>query len=83
MGLELAAAYHQAGADNPIYPIVGVGLYRVSSEDTSGVRPGASAGLVIPFHRSTLGPGLEIRYYRVFGDPRFKSMVPVSLRWSF
>jgi hypothetical protein len=36
-----------------------------------------------PFQRSALGPGLEIRYYRVFGDPRFKSMVPVSLRWSF
>jgi hypothetical protein len=83
LGLELAASYRRVGVDNFIYPMVGLGLYRVSSEDTSGVRLGANAGLVISFQRSALGPGLEIRYYRVFGDSRFKSMVPVSLRWSF
>jgi hypothetical protein len=83
LGLELGAAYRRLGVDNSIYPMIGLGLYHVSSEDTSGLRLGANAGLVIPFQRSALGPGLEIRYYRVFGDSRFKSMVPVSLRWSF
>ena len=82
-GLELGAGYRRLGADNSIYPMLGLGLYRVSSEDTSGVRFGANAGLVFPFHRSAVGPGLEIRYYRVFGDSRYKSMLPVSLRWSF
>lgn len=82
-GLELGAAYRRIGADNFIYPMFGLGVYRVSSQDTSGVRLGANAGLVIPFQRSPLGPGLEIRYYRVFGDSRFKSMLPLSLRWSF
>jgi hypothetical protein len=83
LGLELGAAYRRLGADNFIYPMVGLGVYRVSAEDTAGVRLGANAGLVIPFQRSAVGPGLEIRYYRVFGDSRFKSMLPVSLRWSF
>jgi hypothetical protein len=82
-GLELGAAYRRIGEDNFIYPVVGLGVYRVSSEDTAGVRLGANAGWVIPFQRSPRGPGLEIRYYRVFGDSRFKSMLPVSLRWSF
>lgn len=83
LGLELGVAYRRIEADNFIYPMAGFGVYRASSQDTSGVRFGANAGLVIPFQRAALGPGLEIRYYRVFGDSRFKSMVPVSLRWSF
>jgi hypothetical protein len=29
----------------------------------------------------SLGPALDVRYIRLFGDPRFKSLVPVSLRW--
>jgi hypothetical protein len=83
LGLELGATFQKAGAENPVQPLASVGLYRSSSLDTSLARFGAAAGLVIPFRRSGFGPALDVRYFRMFGDPRFKSLVPVSLRWSF
>jgi hypothetical protein len=83
MGLELGGAYRKAEADNPVYPVGTVGLYRVSSQDTAGARFGASLGVAIPFRRSGLGPAMDIRYLRIFGDRRFRSIVPVALRWSF
>jgi hypothetical protein len=83
VGLELSTAYRKSGAENPVYPIAGVGLYRVSAHDTTGTRFGANAGIVIPFTITGVGPGIEFRYLRVFGDSRFKSILPISLRWSF
>jgi hypothetical protein len=83
LGLELGATFRKAGAENPVQPLASIGLYRSSSQDRSLARFGAAAGLLIPFRRSGLGPALDLRYFRMFGDPRFKSLVPVSLRWSF
>jgi hypothetical protein len=83
VGLEVGAAYRKFGADNPIFPVAGAGLYRVSADDTTGTRLGVNLGLVIPFRHSSFGPGLEIRYFRMFGDSRFKSLLPFSIRWSF
>jgi hypothetical protein len=82
LGPELRVAYREPD-QNPVYPVAGVGLYRVSSQDTSGVRFGASAGLAISLRRSGTGPALDFRYFRVFGDTRFKSAFPLALRWSF
>jgi hypothetical protein len=83
LGLELGATFRKAGAGNPVQPLASVGLYRTSSEALSLGRVGAAAGLLIPLGRSGLGPALDVRYFRLLGDPRFKSLVPVSLRWSF
>jgi hypothetical protein len=83
LGLELSAAYRKSGAENPIYPVAGIGVYRASAHDTTGARFGVNAGIVIPFNRSGVGPGMEFRYLRLFGDSRFKSLLPISLRWSF
>jgi hypothetical protein len=63
--------------------VAGIGLYRVSSQDTSGVRFGANIGLGVPLRRSGQGPSIELRYFHVFGDRRFKSVFPLALRWSF
>ena len=83
LGLELGASYRKSDAENPIAPLASIGLYRSASEGTARTRFGAAAGLVIPFRRSEFGPALDVRYFRIFGDPRFKSIVPVALRWSF
>jgi hypothetical protein len=83
IGPELGITYRRLGAENPIYPVASVGLYQVSADDTTGARFGVNAGIVIPFGRSTVGPGLEIRYFRIFGDARFKSLLTFPLRWSF
>jgi hypothetical protein len=83
LGLELGGTFRTEQAANPVQPLVTLGWYRSASEDSSLIRFGASAGLLIPFSRSGLGPGLEVRYFRLFGDPRFKSLIPISLRWSF
>ena len=83
LGLEIGAGYRELDADNPIFPVAGAGLYRVSAHDTAGTRFGVNLGIVIPFRRSSAGPGLEIRYVRIFDDPRFKSLLPFALRWSF
>jgi hypothetical protein len=84
IGVEIGAAYRKSGAENPVYPVAGVGLYRAAASDTSETGLGANLGLVIPFRRSGFGPALEIRYYRIFGDSRFKSiLLPIALRWSF
>jgi len=53
------------------------------ADDTTGTRVGVSGGIVIPFRRSAAGPGLEIRYFRMFGDAHFKSLLLFPLRWSF
>jgi hypothetical protein len=82
LGPELRVAYREP-ARNPVYPVAGVGLYRVSSQDTTGVRIGASAGLAISLRGSGSGPALDFRYFRVFGDTRFQSAFPLALRWSF
>lgn len=83
LGLELGATFRRAGAEGRVQPVASIGLYRSSSLDTSLARFGAAAGLIIPFRRSGLGPALDVRYFRMFGDPRFKSLVPISLRWGF
>lgn len=83
IGVEMSGGYRKARSENPIYPVAGVGLYRVSAQDTAGTRLGASAGIVIPFRRSNLGPGIVVRYFRLFGDSRFRSLIPISLRWAF
>jgi hypothetical protein len=82
IGLEVGAGYRKLEAGNPIFPVAGAGLYRVSADDTTGTRFGINLGIVIPFRRSAVGPGLDIRYFRMFGDPRFKSLLPFSIRWS-
>jgi hypothetical protein len=82
VGPELRAAYREPES-NPVYPVVGLGLYWVSSQDTSGVRFGVNAGLAISLRRSGSGPSLDFRYFHVFGDTRFKSAFPLALRWSF
>jgi hypothetical protein len=82
VGPELRAAYREPES-NPVYPVAGVGVYRVSSQDTSGVRFGVNAGFGISLKKSGYGPALDLRYFHVFGDSRFKSVVPLALRWSF
>jgi hypothetical protein len=81
-GPEVRAAYRKT-ASNPLFPVAGIGLYRVSSQDTSGVRFGANFGLGASLRRSGQGPSLDLRYFHIFGDRRFKSVIPFSLRWSF
>jgi hypothetical protein len=83
LGAELGARYSRPGTGSSVQPLASVGFYRSSSLDTSLGRFGASAGLLVPFSRSGFGPGIEVRYFRMLGDPRFKSLIPVSLRWSF
>jgi hypothetical protein len=83
LGIEAGVGYRDLTAGNPAYPQVGVGVYRVGADDTTGTRFGVHAGIAIPFSRSVGGPELEIRYFRLFGEPRFKSMLLVPLRWSF
>jgi hypothetical protein len=82
IGPELRVAYREP-EKNPVYPVAGVGLYRVSSQDTTGVSFGTNVGLGISLRRSGSGPALDFRYFHVFGDPRFKSAFPLALRWSF
>jgi hypothetical protein len=83
IGPEVAAGYRKSDAENPVFPVIGVGLYRIASDDTTGIHPGVSAGIVIPFQKTGAGPGLAIRYFRVFGERRFKSMLVFPLWWSF
>jgi hypothetical protein len=83
LGAELGARYSKLGRGSSVQPVASLGFYRSSSLDISLARFGASAGLLIPFSSSGSGPGIEVRYFRMFGDPRFKSLVPLSLRWSF
>jgi hypothetical protein len=82
IGPELRVAYREP-EKNPVYPVAGVGLYRVSSQDTAGVSYGANVGLGISLRGSGSGPSLDFRYFHVFGDTRFKSAFPLALRWSF
>ena len=82
MGPEIRVAYREPDR-NPVYPVAGVGLYRVSSQDTTGVRFGVNVGLAISLRRSGTGPALDFRYSHIFGDTRFKSAFPLALRWSF
>lgn len=82
VGAGLRMAYRDT-RENPVYPVVGAGFYRVSSQDTTGVRFGSDLGVAISLRRSGAGPALDFRYLRIFGDRRFKSVIPVSLRWSF
>jgi hypothetical protein len=82
IGPELRVAYREPEA-NPVYPVAGLGLYWVSSQDTTGVRFGANVGLGISLRRSGSGPALDFRYFHIFEDTRFKSVVPLALRWSF
>jgi hypothetical protein len=82
IGPELRAAYREP-ENFQAFPVAGIGLYRVSSADSSGVRFGANVGLGVPLRHSGRGPSLDLRYFHVFGDRRFKSVFPFSLRWSF
>jgi hypothetical protein len=82
VGPEIRASYREPES-NPVYPVAGIGLYRVSSLDTTGIRFGASVGLAISLRRSGMGPALDFRYSHIFGDSRFKSLFPFALRWSF
>jgi hypothetical protein len=83
LGLEVTTGYIKSTSANPIHPSIGAGLYRISTDDSTGAHVGINAGLVIPFQKSVAGPGLEIRYFRVFGHSRFKSLLLFPLRWSF
>jgi hypothetical protein len=83
VGAELGAGYRELEAENPVYPATGVGLYRAAVGDSSKTLLGANIGLVIQFRRSGRGPALDVRYFRIFGHSRFKSLLPFSLRWSF
>ena len=82
IGPELRVAYREPKS-NPVYPVAGAGVYRVSSQDTAGMRFGVNAGLAVSLRRSGWGPALDFRYFHVFGDDRFKSVFPLSLQWSF
>lgn len=83
IGLEVGLAYRKAGASNLISPVIGLGLYRSTVQDTSEVRAGARVGLMLPFRRSGRGLGLEIYYVRMFDPSSYRSVLPVALRWSF
>jgi hypothetical protein len=83
LGVELGATYRKPETNSPVQPVGSVGLYRSASNGLTLARFGATTGLLIPFSSSGLGPALDVRYFRLFGDPRFKSLIPVSLRWSF
>ena len=82
IGPEVRVAYREPGS-NPVYPVAGVGVYRVSSQDTSGVRFGTSLGLAVSLRRSGFGPALDFRWLGIFGDSRFHNVFPLALRWSF
>jgi hypothetical protein len=82
VGPEVRVAYREAGR-NPVYPVAGIGVYRVSSQDTSGVKFGTTLGIGISLRRSGIGPAVDFRYLRIFGDPRFHDVFPLALRWSF
>jgi hypothetical protein len=82
VGPEVRVAYREPES-NPVYPVAGVGVYRVSSQDTSGVRFGTSLGLAVSLRRSGLGPALDFRWLGIFGDSRFHNVFPIALRWSF
>jgi hypothetical protein len=82
VGPELRASYHEPES-NPVYPVGGIGVYRVSTLDTTGIRFGANVGLAISLRRSGTGPALDFRYSHLFGDSRVKSVFPFALRWSF
>jgi hypothetical protein len=82
VGPELKVAYREPES-NPVYPVAGVGVYRVSSQDTVGMRFGVNGGLAISLRSSGWGPAIDFRYFHIFGDSRFKSVIPLALRWSF
>jgi hypothetical protein len=82
VGPEVRVAYRKPES-NPVYPMAGAGVYRVSSMDTTGVRLGASVDLAISLRRSGWGPALDFRYSHIFGDTRFRSVFMFALRWSF
>jgi hypothetical protein len=82
VGPEVRVAYREPES-NPVYPVGGVGVYRVSSQDTSGVRFGTTLGLAVSLRRSGFGPALDFRWLRIFGDSRFHDVFPLALRWSF
>jgi hypothetical protein len=83
LGVEIGGTFRNSEGRVFTQPVASLGLYRSASNHLSLVRAGATAGLLFPFLSSGHGPGLDIRYFRIFGDSRFKSLVPVSLRWSF
>jgi hypothetical protein len=82
VGPEVRVAYREPGS-NPVYPVGGVGVYRVSSQDTAKVRFGTSLGLAISLRSSGLGPALDFRWLGIFGDSRLHNVFPLALRWSF
>jgi len=82
IGPEVRAAYREPGS-NPVYPVIGVGAYRVSSQDTAKVRFGTSLGLGISLRSSEMGPALDFRWLGIFGDSRLHNVFPLALRWSF
>jgi hypothetical protein len=83
LGFELGLTYRKADAENPIHPVLGIGVYHSTVHDTSKARLGASVGVVVPFRRSARGPALDLRYFRMFRDSRFGDILPISLRWTF
>jgi hypothetical protein len=82
-GIELGAAYLKPGAANSLHPVAGLGIYRSTARSTPTTRLGGNLGVAYPFHRSVGGPALEARYFRMFNDVRFTSLVSFSLRWIF
>ena len=82
-GIELGLAYLKSGAANMLHPIAGLGVYRSTSHSNAMTRVGANLGVAWPFGGSLRGPVLGARYFRMFNDPRFTSLLALSLGWYF
>jgi hypothetical protein len=82
-GLEMGAAYLKPGAANSVHPVAGLGVYRSTARSIATTRLGANLGVAFPFNRSFRGPALDFRYFRMFNDSRFNSLVSFSLGWTF
>jgi hypothetical protein len=82
-GPELGITYLKPGAANSLHPVAGIGVYRSTASSSPATKVGASLGVAWPFHGSLRGPALEARYFRMFNDPRFISLISFSLGWYF
>lgn len=82
-GPELGITYLRPGAANSLHPVAGIGVYRSTARSSPATKVGASLGVAWPFRGSLRGPGLEARYFRMFDDPRFTSLISFSLGWYF
>ena len=79
-GLALNAQYRKVGVGNPLYPVLGVGLYRFSEGQRSSESLSVNAGLGIG-----LGALLAIegRYHAILADLPAEGLVALSLVGTF